>query len=50
MAQMTKSIAIKQPAETRSAVERIGAFAAAARPEYLTTDIRQVSNSTFWTA
>jgi hypothetical protein len=47
---MTKPIAPKQQADTRLAVERIGAFAAAARPEHLTTDIRQVSNSTFWTA
>src|ERR1700676_2565240 len=32
----------KQQVETRSAVERIGAFTAAARPEHLTTDIRQL--------
>src|SRR6202790_1701959 len=32
----------KQQVETRSAVERIGAFAVAARPEHLTTDIRQL--------
>lgn len=42
MAGMTKPIAPKQQAETRSAVERIGAFASAARPEHLTTDIRQL--------
>src|SRR5882762_5671910 len=42
MAGMTKPIAFKQQAETRSAVERIGAFAAAARPEHLMTDIRQL--------
>jgi hypothetical protein len=42
MASMIKPIAPKQQAETRSAVERIGAFAAAARPEHLTTDIRQL--------
>jgi hypothetical protein len=32
----------QQGVETRSAVERIAAFAAAARPERLTTDIRQL--------
>jgi 2-methylcitrate dehydratase len=42
MASMTKLITAKQRAETRSAVERIGSFAAAARPEHLTTDIRQL--------
>jgi len=42
MAGMTKPIAPKQQEETRSAVERIGAFTAAARPEHLTTDIRQL--------
>jgi len=42
MAGMTKPVAPKQQVETRSAVERIGAFAAAARPEHLTTDIRQL--------
>jgi 2-methylcitrate dehydratase len=42
MASITKPIAPKQQAETRSAVERIGAFAAAARPERLPTDIRQL--------
>jgi 2-methylcitrate dehydratase len=42
MASMTELITPKQPAETRSAVERIGAFAAAARPEQLTTEIRQL--------
>ena len=42
MAGMTQPIAPKQQAETRSAVERIGAFAAAARPEHLTSDIRQL--------
>src|SRR5467141_330029 len=42
MAGMTKPIAPKQQEETRSVVERIGAFTAAARPEHLTTDIRQL--------
>ena len=42
MASMTKPIAPKQRSETRSAVERIGAFATAVRPEHLTTDIRQL--------
>src|SRR5258707_13718098 len=42
MAGMTKPIAPKQQTETRSAVERIGAFAAAVRPEHLTADIRQL--------
>jgi hypothetical protein len=42
MAGMTEPIAPKQQAETRSAVERIGAFAAAARPEHLTADSRQL--------
>ena len=32
----------QQGVETRSAVERIAAFAAAARPDRLTTDIRQL--------
>jgi MmgE/PrpD N-terminal domain len=32
----------RQTAETRSAVERIAAFAAAARPERLTPDLRQL--------
>src|SRR5580700_10045281 len=39
---MTKLLAPKQQAETRPAVERIGTFAAAVRPEHLTTDIRQL--------
>ena len=39
---MTKAIAFKQHAETRSAVDRIGAFAVAARPEHLTTDNRRL--------
>jgi 2-methylcitrate dehydratase len=39
---MTKLIAPKQRAEPRSAVERIGSFALAARSEHLTTDIRQL--------
>jgi 2-methylcitrate dehydratase len=39
---MTKLIAPKQQAEPRSAVERIGSFALAARSEHLTTDIRQL--------
>jgi 2-methylcitrate dehydratase len=42
MASTTKPIAPEQQAETRSAVERIGAFAAAVQPEYLTTDLRQL--------
>jgi len=42
MAVMTKPIAPKQQAETRSAVERIGAFASAARPEHLTAEMRQL--------
>jgi len=42
MAGITKPIALKQQAETRSAVERIGTFAAAAQPEHLTTYIRQL--------
>jgi 2-methylcitrate dehydratase PrpD len=42
MASMTELITPKQQAETHSAVERIGAFAVAARPEHLTTDIRQL--------
>jgi 2-methylcitrate dehydratase len=39
---MTKVVAPKQQAEIRSAVERIGAFAFAARPEHLTTDVRRL--------
>jgi 2-methylcitrate dehydratase len=39
---MTKTIAPKHQQESCSAVERIGAFAAAARSEHLTTDIRQL--------
>jgi 2-methylcitrate dehydratase len=39
---MTKVVAPKQQAETRPAVERIGAFAFAARPEHLTADIRHL--------
>src|SRR6202140_4494916 len=42
MASMTELITPKRQAETHSAVERIGAFAVAARPEHLTTDIRQL--------
>jgi 2-methylcitrate dehydratase len=42
MASMTEFIATKQQAEIRSAVERIGAFASAARPEHLTTEIRHL--------
>jgi len=42
MAGMTRPIAPKRQTETRSAVERIGAFAAAARPEHLTAEIRQL--------
>ena len=40
MASMTELITPKRQAETRSAVERIGAFAVAVRPEHLTADIR----------
>jgi 2-methylcitrate dehydratase len=36
------AISCQQTAETRSAVERIAAFAAAARPEHLTLDLRQL--------
>src|SRR3984893_11617140 len=42
MASMTEFITGKRQAETRPAVERIGAFAAAARPEHLSADIRQL--------
>ena len=42
MASMTELITPKRQAETHSAVERIGAFAVAARPEHLTTDSRQL--------
>jgi 2-methylcitrate dehydratase len=42
MATSTKTITPELQAETHSAVERIGAFAVAARPEQLTTDIRQL--------
>src|SRR5438105_10966854 len=42
MGSMTELITPKRQAETHSAVERIGAFAVAARPEHLTTDIRQL--------
>src|SRR5258708_23323788 len=42
MASMTELITPKRQAETHSAVERIGAFTAAARPAHLTTDIRQL--------
>src|ERR1035438_8055762 len=42
MASMTELITPKRQAETHSAVERIGAFAVAARPEHLTADIRQL--------
>ena len=42
MAGMTELITPKQQAETRSAVERIGSFASAARPEHLASDIRQL--------
>jgi 2-methylcitrate dehydratase len=42
MASMTEFITPKQQAETHPAVERIGAFAVAARPEHLTTDSRQL--------
>jgi 2-methylcitrate dehydratase len=42
MASMTEFITPNRQAETHTAVERIGAFAAAARPEQLTTEIRQL--------
>jgi 2-methylcitrate dehydratase len=42
MASMAERVTPKRQAETHSAVERIGAFAVAARPEHLTTDIRQL--------
>ena len=42
MASISKTITPEQQAETRTAVERIGAFATAARPEHLTTDIRHL--------
>ena len=42
MASMTELITPKRQAETPSAVERIGAFVVAARPEHLTTDSRQL--------
>src|SRR5580693_806788 len=42
MASMTELITPKRQAETDAGVERIGAFAVAARPEHLTTDIRQL--------
>jgi 2-methylcitrate dehydratase len=40
MASMTELITPKQQTETHSAIERIGAFAVAARPEHLTTHSR----------
>src|SRR5580693_2036126 len=42
MASMTELITPKRQAETDAGVERIGAFAVAARPEHLATDIRQL--------
>ena len=39
---MTQLKSDQRREETRSAVERIGAFAAAARPEHLTPDVRQL--------
>jgi 2-methylcitrate dehydratase len=42
MAGMTKTIAPRQHTEARYAVERIGAFAVAVRPEHLTSEIRQL--------
>ena len=39
---MNNPIPSKQHAETRSTVERIGAFATASRPEHLTIDIRRL--------
>lgn len=39
---MTQLMSYQQGVETRSAIERIAAFAAAARPERLTPDIRQL--------
>jgi len=44
MAGMTRPITPKQQAETRSAVERIGTFADAARSEHMTTDRRSFHN------
>jgi hypothetical protein len=40
---MTEPMSHRHDGRTRSAVERIAAFAAAARPEHLTTNIRQLS-------
>jgi 2-methylcitrate dehydratase len=42
MAVSTKPVAPGQQEETGTAVQRIGVFAAAARPEHLTTDSRQL--------
>ena len=42
MAVMTKPVAPGQHEETDTAVERVAVFAAAARPEHLATDIRQL--------
>jgi len=42
MAVITKLVAPGQQEETSTAVERIGVFAAAAQPEHLTTDSRQL--------
>jgi len=39
---MTESMSHRHDGRTRSAVERIAAFAAAAGPEHLTTNIRQL--------
>ena len=42
MASMTEIVTPQQSAETGLAVERIGAFAATARPTHLRTEIRQL--------
>jgi 2-methylcitrate dehydratase len=42
MASTTKPITPKLQTKTRSAVEQIGAFAAAARPEHLTFEVREL--------
>jgi 2-methylcitrate dehydratase PrpD len=39
---MTEPMSHRHDGRTRSAVERIAPFAAAARPEHLTTNIRQL--------
>jgi 2-methylcitrate dehydratase len=42
MAIITKPVSLGQQEQTGTAVERIAGFAAAARPEHLTTDVRQL--------